>query len=217
MSQSTEIEYLDGEFTVNETEPSTLEELTLLLGTEEAVVDEVTSNLRYRNKYPRVYKLASAAVAALGFARAVIDTKTLKDNTIREVKESENDHLRAFLKGRFDKEGNVVSPAPEGSREKLQSLFDEIANAQPLYAKGERTAGGGKVSQAATDLANKFFAAGVDKVEEVGAKIESLVPGYKIGRDADGAITVEALARGVQTLNKHEERKAKLAAAAALA
>lgn len=207
---TTDIDYLDGEFTVQESEPSTLAEVVTIVGTEAAVIEDAVSNLRYRNKYPRVYKKVSAEVAAKhGFPRAVVSTKTLKDGTVRNVHESENDHLRAFLKGREEeveadgkKESKIVTPAPEGNREILAGLFTSIANAEPLFVQGERTGGGGKVSAAALETANKFFAAGTDKVEASAAKIEEMVPGYKIGRDSDGAVTPDSLARGIQALDK---------------
>lgn len=187
--QNTEIDYLDGEFTVQESEPSTIAELTELIG-ETAVVDETTSNLRYRNKYPRVYKLVSKEVSALGFARPVKETKTLKDGTIKEIHVSEMDHIRAFLK------------ADEAHRSILQELFTKTAQAEVLYVKGERTGNGGKVSQAATDAANGLIAKGDDAVEAAVSKIEESVPGYKVGRDGDNAVTPESLARGIMALQK---------------
>lgn len=192
MPQSVEIDYLDGEFTVNETDPSTIAECVELIG-ETAVVDETTSNLRYRNKYPRVYRLVSKAIAdAHGFAREVKETKKNKDGTERKVYISEMDHLRNFLA-----QDEAVN------RPILQALFEEVAPAQPLYVKGERTGGGGKISQAALDAANKFFADGDDVVEEKITLIEGAVPGFKVARDTDGAATPESVARGIQALNRH--------------
>lgn len=189
MPQTTDIDYLDGEFTVQESEPSTIAELTEMIG-EAAVVDETTSNLRYRNKYPRVYKAVSKAIEP-DFPRDVKETKTLKDGTTREVKISENDHLRAYLLTGDD------------ARARLAELFTSIAQSEPLYVKGERSGGGGKVSQANLDAANGWFAEGVDVVEDKVSIIESMVPGYKVGRDADGAPTPESVARGIAALNKH--------------
>lgn len=217
--QQVDIDYLDGEFTIQEQEPSTLAELQELLGAEAAVVDEVTSNLRYRNKYPRVYREVSKLVVERhGFPRAVVDTKKLKDGTVKDVLESENDHLRAFWKGRADAEGKIETPAPAENREALASLFAEVANGSQsaLYIEGERRAGGGKVSAAATEMANKIHANGVEKVEEAARRIEETVSGYKVGRDAEGAVTVESLARGIQALQKDAEAKAKRAATASL-
>lgn len=211
--KTTEIDYLDGEFQVNESEPSTITECVELIG-EDAVVDETTSNLRYRNKYPRVYRKVSDLVAGKhSFPRIVLKEETKKDGTIKKVYESENNHLRAFLKGRFDGE-TQVSPAPEGSRDILQTLFTEVATSEPLYVKGERTGGTGKISQAAMDAANTIVADG--REEEVAGQIESLVPGYKVGRDVDGNTTIESIARGVQALEKHLANKAKRDAAALL-
>lgn len=215
--KNTEIDYLDGEFQVQENEPDTLAELTAEFG-EQMIVDETTSNLRYRNKYPRVYRKVSEAVVAAGFPKAIVSTKKLKDGTERKVHESENDHLRAFLNGRKDDAGTITEPAPDGSREKLQELFNSVATSEPLYVKGERTAsGGGKVSQAALDSANGFFAKGDDAVETTISKIEELVPGYKIGRDAEGNPTVESVARGIMALNRHLAKQAAAQAASLLA
>lgn len=215
-----EIDYLDGVFQVQEEIPTTFEEISALIGPE-SVVEEAVFNLYYRNKYPRVYKRVSSDVESLGFKRKVVSTKTLKDGTVREVKESENDHLRAYLKGRFAKndEGKEVQtePAPEGSKDTLQELFVKHGQSEPLFVKGERAGGGGKVAQAALTTANGFFAAGDEKVEEVATKIEALVPGYKVGRDGEGSVTPESLARGIQALNKHLENLAKKQASAALA
>lgn len=212
-----DIDYLDGEFTVQESEPATLAELVAVLGTEDAVIDDATSNLRYRNKYPRVYAAVSKEVTSRhGFGRKVVEQKKLKDGTLRDVLESENNHLRRFLKGEADEEGNIVSPAPEGNREILAGLFNEIAPNAPLYVEGERRGGGGKVSAAAIELANKIIANGEEKVEEAAARIESTVANYKVGRDGEGKITPESLARGVQALQKDAEAKAKRAAAASL-
>lgn len=201
MPQTQEIDYLDGEFSVQETEPSTIPECIELIG-EAAVVDETTSNLRYRNKYPRVYKLVSKEVEGLGFARDVKETKVNKDKTERKVFISEMDHLRAFLK------------ADESHRAILAELFNKIAPAQPLYVKGERTGGGGKISQAAMDAANAFFAS--DEQNEKAELIESMVPGYKLARDAEGNLTPESLARGIQALNKNLMKAAQQKALSAL-
>jgi hypothetical protein len=149
-----------------------------------------------------VYKAASKAIAEAGFARAVVSTRKLKDGTVRDVLESENDHLRAFLSGRPDAEG-VLVPAPEGSREKLAELFGQIAPAQPLFVKGERSGFGGKVSQAALDAANTLIAKGNDAINGAVSLIEERVPGYKVGLDSEGQVTPESLARAIQALNKH--------------
>lgn len=203
-----EIDYLDGEFQVNEQDPSVLSELTSLIG-EDGVIKEASNNLRYRNKYPRVYRKVSAEVVSrFAFKRDVKEKKTLKDGTVKEILVSENDHLRAYLA--TDSEEN---PA----RKNLQALFDEIAPAEPLYVKGERIGGGGKVAQGALDAANKHLAAGPEKVQKVVEVIEAQVPGYKVGRDENGEVTPEGLARGLQALQKKLEQAAKQQAAALLA
>ena len=198
----TDTEYLDGTFVVQEPEPATLQEVVDLIG-EEAVREQAVSNLYYRNKYPRVYKKVSEAIAST-FPRPVKETKTLKDGTVRDVLVDVGVHLRQYL------------ATGEEAKTKLAELFASIGPAEPLYVKGERIAGGGKVSQAATKIANDKFAAGEEVVAASVAKIEETVPGYKIGRDADGEVTPESLARGVQALQKHLEAQAKAQAASLL-
>lgn len=208
MPSPVDVEYLDGEFTVSEQEPSTIAEVVELLG-EEAVRKSAIDDNRYRNKYPRVYRKVSEEVVKLGFKRGVASTKTNKDGTTKDVLESTNDHIRAYLGGRKDKAGNVLEPAPEGSRELLAELFASIGANEPLYVKGERAGGGGKIAQATLDAANGFIAEGDDRTEEIVSVIESSVPAYKVGRDSDSAVTPESLARGIQTLEKHLQNEAK--------
>ena len=203
--KTTEIDYLDGEVTISEEEPSTIDECIELIG-ETAVVDETTSNLRYRNKYPRVYKKASADMNGMGgdFTRAVKETKKNKDGTEKKILVSEMDHLRACYT--LNKEG----------AEAVAAAIGKHALSEPLYVKGERTGGGGKVSQAAMDAANGFFAQSDEVVEEKILVIEGQVPGYKVARDADGAATPESLARGIMMLQRHLMKQAQAAALTAL-
>lgn len=195
-----EIEYLDGEFTVNEEEPNTLPEIVALIG-ENAVVDESINKLRYHHKYPRVYKKVSDAIVT-EFPRSVKESKHLGDGTTKKIYVSNIDHLRNFLKHGGD-----------DARVKLATLFAEIAPKEPLHVKGERGLGG-RIGVAAEKSANLFFAQGDDIVEEKVKVIESLVPGYKVGRDADSAVTVDSLARGIQTANNHLKKQAQRSAEA---
>ena len=194
-----EIDYLDGEHSVNETEPSTIQELIELIG-EEAVVDETVSNLRYRNKYPRVYKMVAQALTDThGHARAEKERKMVgkgDKQTEKIIYVSDMDHIRTF-EAQGDEQKAIV-----------QRLFEEIAPNQPLYVKGERTGGGGKISQQALDTANGWFAEGVETVEDKVGMIEGMVPGYRVSRDADGNVTVESAARGIQALQKHLTKQA---------
>jgi len=182
--QTVEIEYLDGNITVEEEEPSTIPELVALIG-EQGTVNEGTNNLRYRNKYPRVYKKASKDLEAV-VPRDVKSEETKKDGTIKKVLISETDHLRACFKA---------------DPEKTTVTITQYAQSEPLYVKGERAGGGGKIGQAALDAANSFFAD--DTAEDKAKFIEGTVPGLKIARDIDGAVTPESLARGIQALNRY--------------
>lgn len=190
MPTQTEIDYLDGEFTVLETEPSTIAELVELYG-EDVVVSETVSNLRYRNKYPRVYRKVMEAVVSSGFEREVVKEEEKKDGTIKKVLEGETKFLRRYL------------ASGDEARAKLAELFPAIGEAEPLYVKGERAPGGGKVSQAAMDAANGVFAQGDEAVENTATAIEGRVPGYKVGRDADGNVTAESLARAIGVFQRH--------------
>lgn len=194
---STEVDYLDGEFTTTEKEPSTIPELIAMIG-EDAVVENVNSNLRYRNKYPRVYKRVSQEVIKLGFERKVKKEEMNKDGTVKRILVSDMDHLRNFLAA------NEAEHRPI-----LQELFDKIATEEPLYVKGERVAGGGRIAQGALDAANKYFAKGDEEVERVVAIIEEKVPGFKVTRDGDGSVTPESVARGIQTLDRYLTQQAR--------
>jgi DNA-directed RNA polymerase subunit F len=189
--QTVEIDYLDGNITVNEEEPSTIAECVEISG-ELGVVSEHNSNLRYRNKYPRVYKKSSKELEPT-LTREVKGTKTQKDGTIKEIKESEMDHLRKCYK----QDAKLTS-----------ETIAKYAQSEPLYVKGERAGGGGRISQAALDAANNFFAQGEDVAETKADFIESMVPGYKVARDGDGNVTPESLARGIQALQKHLTQQA---------
>lgn len=219
MPSPVDVEYLDGVFIVSETEPSTVQEVVDLLG-EEAVRKGAINDNRYRNKYPRVYKKVSEAlVSQHSFPRAVVKEETKKDGTIKKTMESTNDHCRAALDGRKTKSDageEVVTPSGV-TKETLAELFSTIGPAEPLYVKGERAGGSGKVSQASLDGANGFFAEGPDRVEEIITTIETMVPGYKVGRDADNDATPESLARGIQALEKKLLVDSKAVAKAALA
>lgn len=205
----TEVEYLDGEFKVPEQEPATIQEVIEIIG-EDAVRDEAVSNLRYRNKYPRVYRKVSAAIEK-EFPRPQAEkdgaavTKTYKDGTVKPVLVSEMDHLRKFLES-----------GPE-ARERLEGLFSEIAPSEPLYVKGERTGGGGKIAQSALDAANGLLAKGDEAVEKAISVIEEQIGGgYKVGRNGENEVSPESLARGIQALNKKLQADALKASKAAL-
>jgi hypothetical protein len=180
-----EIDYLDDQITVAEDEPTTLGDLVALYG-EEAVRSYAADNWRYRNKHPRVYKKASAELAEK-FPRAVKEEKTLADGTKKKIYDSEINHLRECYKQ---------------DPELTTTVITKHAQAEPLFVKGERV-GGGKIGQAAMDAANGLFAEGDDAVENAVNVMEATVPGLKVGRDADNAVTPESLARGIQTLNKY--------------
>lgn len=177
----TKVTYLKKKFFVMEEEPSTVQELVTLIG-EEGLVTNTNANLRYRNKYPRVYKRVSLEVVKMGFPM----TEEYKDEVA---------HLSAFL---------TADPANEKI---LDDMFQRIALEEPLFIRGDRS-GGGKVAQGALDAAHKYFAEGPEKVEEVCTTIENMLPSFKVNRTGE-ATTPEMLARGIQTLQRHLVSKAK--------
>lgn len=177
----TKVTYLKKKFFVMEEEPSTVQELVTLVG-EEGLVTNTVANLRYRNKYPRVYKRVSLEVVKLGFPM----TEEYKDEVA---------HLSAYL---------TANPMHEAI---LDKLFQQIALEEPLFIRGDRS-GGGKVAQGALDAAHKYFAEGHEKVEEVVMTIEQMLPSFKVNRTGEPT-TPEMLARGIQTLQRHLVSKAK--------
>ena len=195
MPTTNEIDYLDGEFQVSEQEPATIAEVIEIIG-ENGVVDETVSNLRYRNKYPRVYKKVAAEVEAKGFERNVQKEETRKDGTVKKIMESDTNYLRRYL------------ASGDEARTVLGDLFANIASSEPLYVKGERAGGQGKIAQAALDAATALFEQVDEKVEQVIASIESNVPGYKVGRDSESNATVESVARGISAFQKHLAKNA---------
>ncbi len=63
-------------------------------------------------------------------------------------------------------------------------------------------------TDAAIKNANLFFAQGDDVVADKVQVIESMIPGYKVGRDAENSVTPESLARGIQALNTFLKKQA---------
>lgn len=178
----TKVTYLKKKFFVIEEEPSTVQELVTLIG-EEGLVTNTNANLRYRNKYPRVYKRVSNEVIKLGFPMT------------EEHKGEEVAHLSAFL-----------TAAPENEKI-LNEMFQRVALEEPLFIRGDRS-GGGKVAQGALDAAHKYFAEGPEKVQEVSETIEQMLPSFRVNRTGEPT-TPEMLARGIQTLQRHLVSKAK--------
>lgn len=195
MSNPTEYEVLDGEFTVMLNDPTEVSELVEMIGAE-AVVENTVANLHTRNRLPRLYKKVSEEVSK-EFPRAVKSEKTNKDGTKSQILVSYNDHLRAY------------SQSSDEAKQKVGELFSSIAPKEALHVKGERTGGGGRIGQAALDAANAIIADGEEKVAAVVEYIESETPGYKVGRDGGDAVTPESLARGIQAMHKYAEAKAK--------
>jgi hypothetical protein len=184
----TEVAYLDGEFDIIEDVPSTIAELVELYG-EENVVESCVADIRYRNKYPRVYKAVAKEIEDGGFTRNIVKEDKRADGTVKNTYESDNNFLRRFL------------AADEANREILGEAFKSVAQTQPLYLKGERAAGQGKISAQALEAANGVFAKGTQ--DKVADHVEATVPGYKVARTADGNVTPESIARAITALQKH--------------
>ncbi len=203
--QTEEIKLLGGKFTCNAQMQSTIAELVTLLGSEDAVVDETVSNILYRNWYPRVYRKASTQVSEGGFPVTEESREKREGKDDKVVFESPMDHLKRFIDGNDENEA------------KLKGIFDSLCASEPLYVKGERTAGGGKLSDEAKKASASFFAAGPEAIRKAVAGIEANYPGYKVVLGAEGLPSEEGLARGIQSLGKYLKDKKEKEAKAELA
>jgi hypothetical protein len=189
----TEVDYLDGEITVLEQEPTEIAELLAIDGlTQKQIVEETVSNCRYRSKHPRVYKKTSEALKELA-PRAQKGTYKLKDGTERPIFVSHLEHCRALLKV---------------NKTKVTETLSKFALEEPLYVRGPAVGGTGRINAKSLAAANNYFAEGTERVEAVAKMIEDLVPGCKVARDEDDAVTPETLARALMALTKHMEKQA---------
>jgi hypothetical protein len=198
--------------------PSTIEEFDNQAGETGAALDEAISNVVYRHTAPRLYKAASAAIAAEPYkfpkAQATGKDGSPSVRVTKEkpegvpVMESDTAHLSRFYEQGTDEQ-----------KAQLVSLLQSTALSLPFIDQSEpaaRAGGATKVSKGALDAANGYVAAGPEKVEAVVSYIEGQVPGYKARRDEDGSVSAENLGRAIDALGKHEQAKAKAAAQAAL-
>jgi hypothetical protein len=178
--QKTKIQYLSGLISVEEEHPSTIAELSALIG-EAELVGKTVKHYLYYYKYPRVYDTIS---------------KLLRDVYPQNEKETSVQHLE-----RYAREG---APALQ----RLHDLFYTHCPLIPLIPRGIR-GHSGKVSQGSLDAATSTFAKGQERVDGMVEMIESMLVGYKIERDISGNVTVEGLARGIQKLNQNLLKQAK--------
>lgn len=204
------IDVLYGNCEVTFKVPSTVEESDNLIGAGETL-NGSNSDIMYRNTLPRFYKAVSKALVDDGYAKqsqknkdGSVKTTTKADKSVVEVSESDIEHIE-----RVRAEGDAELQT------KIGDLLRSTATSFPFYAEGAR-GGSGKLPQAILDAVEPFFVAGPDSVENAVANLEKAVPGYKVMRDSDGAVTRESLARGVQALNKKIEADAKKSALATL-
>lgn len=191
MPKPREIDVLYGNFTVEASVPSTYEEGDALVGEVGGVLDGFIADCAARNFLPRLYKNVSAQLVTKGHKKTKTGETKKKDGTVVDVLESDISHI-----GRVHDEGD------ETVKESIGMLLISTASSIPFYKAGERTGGGGKVSQSALDASNNAFAEGEEKVEQIASVIEEQVPSFKVARDAENNITPEALARGIQALDK---------------
>lgn len=201
MTKSEPIDVLYGRFAVQLNKPATVEEFDNSVGEAGAALESGISDVFYRNTLPRLYK---EVVAKLGIAKkqAVdakgqpITRKTGKGEAEKDVEVKESDIVAI---DRAIREGDVTE-------DDARSAFESAADAIAFYVKG--AGGGGKISEAALTSANGIIAQGEENIEEKVGIIESRVPGYKVNRDNDGAVSAEALARGIMALQKHLQAEA---------
>lgn len=211
--KSKSIDVLYGLIVANLNVPSTIEEGDNLVGEVGAVLDGFIDDTLYRNTLPRLYKAVSAKLVSLGHEVAqAVDEKTGKPVT-RKVTDGE----KPVMESAIVHIARVYNAGDDELKGQIAALFEEVSKELPFYEKGQRTGGGGKVSQQALDAANGILAGGVENVESKVSIIESKVPGYRVARDTDGNVSAEALARGISALQKYLQAEALKAAAGALA
>lgn len=201
----TEVDYLDGEITVLEQEPTEIAELLTIDGlTQKQIVEETVSNCRYRSKHPRVYKKTSETLKALTPRAETAKSKEDREKSPNKkpIFVSHLEHCRALLK--LD-------------RVKTTEVLSKFALEEPLYVRGPAVGGTGRINAKSLAAANNYFAEGPERVEAVAKMIEDLVPSFKVARDEDDAVTPESLARALMALTKHMEKDAARRAEAALA
>lgn len=185
--------------------PSTYEEGDALVGEVGGVLDGFIADCTARNFLPRLYKTVAKQMQDAGHKKAVTGktTPSKEGGTVNDIYETDIKFL-----GRIVEEDETLKPD-------VIAKLNSTASSIPFWEKGERT-GGGKISTVSQELANKVFSAGPDKVEAAATAIESRVPGLVVGRDSNGAVTPEGLARAIHAMNKHVEAEAKREAAGLL-
>ena len=187
MAKLKETDILYGNITVEHEVPSDYSEddlrkfgLTMV-----DVLDGFIADCVARNFLPRLYRGISRTLARNGQPKKVISEEDKK-----VIYESDIVHF-----------GRVWSNE-KGSKEYLIELAQKTASSTPFFSTVER-GGGGKISQRALDAANKWLADGVEK--DKADMIEAMLAGYKVPRDAEGNLTPEGLARGIQAFTKFIE------------
>ena len=204
MSKPLNISVVNDSYEITTQVPGTPEELDALIGETGATLDIAISYLAPRNYLSRFYGAVSKQLVVEGFPRtqAVNDAgepivSKKADGSTTAVQETPLKHIDRYR-----------TSSDDAGKVKLGELLASTASTLPFYAEGDRSGGGqGKLAAATIEAANAMVADGsADANAEI---IEQMVPGFKIGRDADGALTPETLARGIQRLEKHLQEEAK--------
>ncbi len=206
MPKDRTISVLYDTFDIIKSVPSTYDEGDKLVGEIGGLLDGWLSDCIARNFLRRLYRDVSAKLVEKGWPRAVIKTEKRAGKDDINIYESHIVHI-----GRIHDESKETE-----FKAYIGKLLQETATTIPLYEAGDRQSTGGRINQGSIDAANEFFAQGDEQVEKTATLIEAMVPGYKIGRDEQLAVTPETLARGIQALEKHIEKEAKSKAKAAL-
>jgi hypothetical protein len=176
-----ETDVLYGNVTVTHPVPSNYEEGDKMVGITGGVLDGFNSDCVARNFLPRLYRET---------AKSFIERFPKKNNGTDDKPVVPTDI--AYLGQLWDEHKDL--------RREIESTLMKKAREVPFY-QSIQTSGGGKISQAAIDAANKFIAEG--REVKSAEYIEDNVPGYTVQRGPDGKPTLEGLARGVQALQRH--------------
>lgn len=201
---SREIDALYGNITITKDVPSTYEEAESLIGEAGGLLKGWLADTIARNYLPRVYDAVSAEIEP-NFPVAVVGQEEKKDGTKTDVKETAIKHVGRYFESLPDDE----------AKKAFAASFNSTAVSLPLYAKGERGGGGGRVAEWAIEAANQKFAA--SQQNATADAIETKTSGaVKVARDADGNPTVDSLARGIAALAKWIEQQSKKDAMASL-
>lgn len=223
MPKAQKIDVLYGSVEVEVQVPANYDEADAAIGETGGALKGFISDCSARNFLPRLYKGVAAVLEAEGEAKPETHShlkaiKTGSKNTKKVVDGKETTVSTDTYETDIVHIGRVYEKGDDEIKSRIAQLLMSTANSIPFYSARDGT-GSGAIAEKFTEAANKVFAAGPEKVGEVVSKVEELLvtKAYKITRDAEGAPTIEGLARGLYMLEKKMVEDAKRAAAASTA